>query len=68
MRERGVIRKYLPERGYGFIQADGGGSLFFHCSQLRPEVPQSEIQEGVRVAFETSCKYERPRAEDIELL
>jgi CspA family cold shock protein len=68
MRERGIVRRYLPERGFGFIETDGGGAdLFLHCSELRPEVPQSAIREGVRVVFEISRKYGRPRAIDVEL-
>lgn len=68
MRQKGTIRKYLPERGFGFIQTDGGGAdLFLHCSELRPEVPQSAIREGVQVMFEVSLKYGRPRAIDVEL-
>jgi len=68
MREKGTIRKYLPERGFGFIETGGGGAdLFLHVSELRPEVPQSAIREGVQVMFETSNKYGRPRAIDVGL-
>jgi CspA family cold shock protein len=69
MRQKGTIRKYLPERGFGFIETDGGGAdLFLHVSELRPEVPQSAIKFGVQVAFEVSLKYGRPRAIDVELV
>jgi CspA family cold shock protein len=68
MRQRGTIRRYLPERGFGFIEIDeGGGDMFLHVSELRPEVPQSAIREGVRVVFEVSCKTGKPRAIDVEL-
>jgi cold shock CspA family protein len=68
MRERGVIRKYLPERGFGFIETDGGrADMFLHVSELRPGVPQSAILPGVQVMFEVSHKYGRPRAIDVEL-
>lgn len=67
MREKGTIRRYFPERGFGFIQTDGGRELFLHVRELRPDVPQSAIREGVGVAFEVSYKYGRPRAIDVEL-
>jgi len=68
MREKGTIRRYLPERGFGFIQADGGGDLFLHVSDFRPDVPQSAIRGGVQVMFEVSHKTGRPRAIDVELV
>lgn len=69
MRQQGTIIRYLPERGFGFIQTDGGGvDLFLHCSELRPELPQSAIRDGARVVFEISHKYGRPRAIDVELV
>jgi CspA family cold shock protein len=68
MRQKGTIRKFLPERGFGFIETDGGGAdMFLHVSELRPEVPQSAIKFGVQVMFEVSHKYGRPRAIDVEL-
>jgi CspA family cold shock protein len=68
MREKGTIKRYLPERGFGFIETDGGGAdLFLHVSELRPEFPQSAIREGAQVMFEVSHKYGRPRAVDVEL-
>lgn len=68
VRQQGRIRRYFPERGFGFIETDGGGAdMFLHCSELRPEVPQSAIRDGVQVVFEVSHKYGKPRAIDVEL-
>jgi cold shock CspA family protein len=70
MREQGVVVKYLHDRGFGFIKVDGSGAaddMFIHASELRPGVPQSAIKEGVRVAFDVSHKYGKPRAVDVEL-
>jgi CspA family cold shock protein len=67
MREKGTIRRYFHERGFGFITTEGGRDMFLHVSGLRPEVPQSAIREGVEVTFEVSHKYGRPRAIDVEL-
>src|ERR1035441_1751341 len=48
MREKGTIKRYLPERGFGFIETDGGGAdLFLHVSELRPEVPQRSEERRV---------------------
>jgi cold shock CspA family protein len=49
MRE-GIIRRYYPEKGFGFIRGDDGREAFLHIHQaghLR------EPKEGQRVRFET---------------
>jgi cold shock CspA family protein len=46
----GTIRRWLADRGFGFIAADDGGDYFIHGNQWqdRPLTPV----EGERVAFE----------------
>jgi cold shock CspA family protein len=36
MRERGIIKTYLSEKGFGFIGRNGAADLFFHISALEP--------------------------------
>jgi cold shock protein len=46
----GVVRKWVTDRGYGFIQPEGGsGDLFVHVSALNG---LSELAMGQRVEFE----------------
>jgi cold shock protein len=68
MRQQGVIRRYLPERGFGFIEInEGEADIFLHCSELRQGVPPSAIRPGVQVSFDVSHKSGRPRATDVAL-
>ena len=48
---RGMIRRPLEYRGFGFIQSEDGRSVFFHRSAVR-HVPFGELQEGQTVEFE----------------
>jgi CspA family cold shock protein len=46
----GTVKRWLGDRGFGFITADGGGhEVFVHVSALGGLV---ELREGQRVTFE----------------
>lgn len=48
---RGVIKKWVQERGFGFIRPENGGEdIFFHFSALREG---DQIREGALVIYET---------------
>jgi CspA family cold shock protein len=48
--ETGRLVKWSPDRGYGFIEPDGGGvDVFAHIKQLRASGPPDE---GMRVEFD----------------
>ena len=49
---RGVIKRLVGDRGFGFIQAEGSsGDLFFHSSSVEG-VPFDSMSEGQAVEFE----------------
>lgn len=37
--EPGTLRKWVEEKGYGFIYIDGRGDLFVHASSLSGDIP-----------------------------
>ena len=50
---QGIVKWFSTEKGYGFIEPDGGGDdVFLHVSALQKSSPQlSAVYEGQRVEF-----------------
>jgi len=48
----GKIVKRVPERGFGFINAEDGQDYFFHFTDLIPPMDFDDALEGVEVEFE----------------
>jgi CspA family cold shock protein len=48
----GTVKWYNPQKGYGFIQPDGGSKdVFVHVSALH-QAGMSNLDEGQKVRFE----------------
>lgn len=62
---QGTIKKLIADKGFGFIDGDGG-ELFFHHSAL-VGVTIEELQEGQSVEFEEGRGPKGPRAENVRL-
>jgi cold shock protein len=61
-REYGVIKSYLPLKGFGFIRRPKGKDVFF----LRTDAPsEGALLEGSAVSFWVSDEERGPRARDI---
>jgi CspA family cold shock protein len=66
--ERGVIKKYFPEKGYGFVQPDFGDSdLFVHIREVSPGVVP---RDGDRCVYEVaiSKRTGRPVATNVKII
>src|ERR1700754_2796792 len=55
--ERGHVKWYNPEKGYGFITRERGPDIFFHHSYLRPPAP-ADLPADTPVCFDV---YEGPK-------
>jgi Cold shock proteins len=64
-RQTGTVIKWMPEKGFGFIQGSDGAQYFFHRSAVITDVDSLQISDAVSFISSTSPK--GPRAEDIEL-
>jgi cold shock protein len=47
----GTVKWFSNEKGYGFIQQDGGEDVFVHFSEIQGDGYRS-LNEGQRVEFE----------------
>lgn len=64
--KKGYIKKYNPEKGYGFIKAqeDMKKDIFFHYTQFC-DTDVKTIQEGQEVEFELVEHKRGPQARQI---
>lgn len=62
----GVVARFDPERGFGFITPDAGGAdLFVHISVVRGG---EELEEGDRVRYQVRQSDRGPQADRVELI
>lgn len=60
----GTITKFVDDRGFGFIKAEGSNEeVFFHQSAF-----DGQPQEGMRVEFETEASDRGPRAKNVRAI
>ena len=60
---QGTIKKVLADKGFGFIEGDGG-DLFFHHSEVEGSSIEA-LQIGQRVNYEEGRGPKGPRAEKV---
>jgi cold shock protein len=63
---RGIIRRLLEHRGFGFIQSEDGRSVFFHRSEVL-HVPFQALQEGQAVEFAVEETSQGPKARRVRV-
>ncbi|GAU69318.1 FHA domain-containing protein [Streptomyces sp. NBRC 110611] len=62
---QGTVKWFNAEKGFGFIQQDGGGpDVFAHYSNIQAQGFR-ELQEGQRVSFDVTQGQKGPQAENI---
>ncbi|MCE5218759.1 cold-shock protein [bacterium] len=66
--ETGKVKWFNDQKGYGFIERDGGGEdVFVHYSGILGDGYRS-LEEGVRVEFEVVQDPKGPRADQVKVL
>lgn len=63
---QGTIKKLVSDKGFGFIEGDGG-ELFFHHSSVEGESFES-LREGQAVEYTEGRGPKGPRAESVRLI
>ena len=61
----GTVKWFNAEKGFGFIEQDGGGAdVFAHFSAIASD-GYRELREGQRVSFEVTQGQKGPQASNI---
>lgn len=62
---KGIIKKFISEKGFGFIGSKDNTELFFHISNVKE---QDSIAEGVKVKFDIGENEKGDYAKNISVL
>ena len=60
---KGIVARWLGNRGYGFIKCEDGKEIFFHYSDIQGK---SSLSEGEKVEFEVTEGDKGPRAAKVK--
>ncbi len=64
MREKGTVKWFNPDKGFGFIQRASGGDVFVHHTAIQTEGFRT-LDEGAEVEFEVGDGPKGPRAVNV---
>ncbi|ASJ52857.1 cold-shock protein [Brevibacillus porteri] len=65
--QQGIVKWFNAEKGYGFIQVEGGDDVFVHYSAIQSEGFKS-LDEGQKVEFEIVQGSRGPQAASVTKL
>ncbi len=61
---QGTVKWFNSEKGYGFIDVDGGSDVFVHFSAIQQDGYKS-LEDGQRVEFEVTQGPKGPQADAV---
>ncbi|MHB9093398.1 MAG: cold-shock protein [Eubacteriales bacterium] len=62
----GTVKWFNPEKGFGFIEREGGEDVFVHFSAIKAEGYKS-LEEGQKVQFDIEQGQRGPQATNVTL-
>ena len=65
--KQGTVKWFNAEKGFGFIEVEGGTDVFVHFSAIQGEGYKS-LEEGQRVEFEVEDGNRGPQATNVTKL
>lgn len=65
--QKGKVKWFNNEKGYGFIEVEGGDDVFVHFSAIQGDGYKS-LEEGQEVSFEIVEGNRGPQAANVEKL
>ena len=63
-RETGTVKWFNAQKGYGFIERQGGNDVFVHHSEIEGE-GYRELREGEKVTFLVTQGQKGPQASQV---
>lgn len=63
---QGTVKWFNPEKGFGFIEREGGEDVFVHFSAIKGEGYKS-LEEGQKVEFDIEKGQRGPQAANVIL-
>jgi len=63
-REFGTVKWFNSQKGFGFIEREGGPDVFVHHSEIQAE-GYRELNEGERVSFVVTQGQKGPQASQV---
>jgi len=68
-REKGTVKWFNDEKGFGFISREqGGNDVFVHHSQIRAEAGRRSLIDGQQVEFEVGQGQKGLQAQDVSVV
>jgi CspA family cold shock protein len=62
--QQGTVKWFNADKGFGFIEVEGGSDVFVHFSAIQGEGFKS-LEEGQKVTFETEQGQRGPQAVNV---
>jgi len=63
----GVVKWFNDEKGFGFIERDGGPDVFVHFRAINGDGRRT-LHEGQKVTFEVTQGQKGPQAENVSIV
>jgi CspA family cold shock protein len=67
-REKGTVKWFNNDKGFGFISREGGPDVFVHFRAINSDGGYRSLSEGQRVEFTVAQGQKGPQAENVTVV
>ncbi|RLD13400.1 cold shock domain-containing protein [candidate division KSB1 bacterium] len=65
--QKGTVKKWDRQRGFGFITTEDGDDLFVNANDIHPAIQKRGLREGDRVKFDVRSDMKGDKAVNVRL-